>query len=127
MKAHIEWLRDCMDGGYHQALSRYLVRRSRDQAEEADRLGLTVNDILLAGFRVENGHTSVPDAAMRVMRVPGVDVRLIMRICLSSDDKRVVKLFSKRLRHRVRVGDLPDDEITRSVLDELCVHEVMES
>jgi len=122
----VEWVRERVNRGHHQALSKYLLKRTAAQAAEADSVGLTVNDIVRRGFSAENGHTSVPECAMKLLGVPGIDPKVVLAVCVGSDDKRVPGLLAKRVRHHVTVGSL-SEEAAKAVLDELTVREVMES
>ncbi len=123
----VDWVRERMKAGHHQALASYLRNRSKSQEAEAEAAGLTPSDIVYAGFRTENGQTAVPDAAMRVMRVPGLDVRIVFAICKSSTDFRSVRLFEHRLRQNMKSGEILLTPEVQEVLDELCVRDVMES
>lgn len=123
----VDWVRERVSAGHHQALSVYLRNRSKEQEEEAYEAGITPYDIVRAGFNLENGQTSVPDAAMRVMRSPGVSVRLVFEICKRSTDRRCVPLFEQRLLQNIKSGEISLTPEVQGVLDELCVRVVMES
>jgi hypothetical protein len=123
----VDWVREKIRRGHHQSLSTYLRARSRDQKAEADAAGLVSDHIVRSGFAVSNGHTSVPEAAMRLMRVPGVSLRAVYDVCKESLDRRVIPLFEKRLRANIELGRILVTPDVQSVLDELTVISVMDS
>lgn len=121
----INWVRERVNGEHHQALMKYLLGRTEAQAKAADEEGLTVLEIMRQAFLVKNGHTTVPQCAIKMVRrdVPGVDLSFVITLCRESRDADAhIRELAKALRKKS--GLSPE---AQAVVDEATVREVMGS
>lgn len=124
----IDWILSRMKLGHHAVLAKYLVQRTPQQAEEADAVGYTANEIIRCAFKVKNGGTTVPQDAMKVMRnVPGVDPRLVAKLVMETPDTRQVAAFQSTVANALRSGKMKDSPELQEALNILVVKEVLES
>lgn len=81
----IDWLRERVRMKHHQAVTRWLTRATPAELAEAEEAGLGPNDCLRAAYDVRNGLTTVPQCAMKLLRMLGperIDPRLVTALCL---------------------------------------------
>ncbi len=122
----LRWLRDRIRGNHHQILAKYLRFRTPRQKAEADSAGLTAEVILRTAFLVENGHTSVPQAAIRVFRlVPGIPASPVIAICRASREGYHAEDLARAILKKTPREDMDDE--TRIFVDEMAVRHVMEA
>jgi hypothetical protein len=122
----LEWVRDRVKFGHHQVLAKYLRYRTPEQRAEADADGLTVEVILRTAFLVANGHTAVPQAAIKVYRhLPDAPASPVIAICRASREGYHVKDLAKAIVKKVPRESM--DEDTRLFVDEMTIRHVMET
>ncbi len=131
----LEWVRDRIKCGHHQALCKYLRHRTPEQEAEAERNGISIDLILRTGFLVKNGHTSVPESAIKVFRhVPGATAPPVIAICRASADTCGLLMMdtlphlqnlAKTIVKKIPREDMDDE--TRLFVDEMAIRHVMES
>lgn len=122
----LEWVRDRVKFGHHQVLTRYLRHRTPEQKAEAEAAGLTVERILRTAFLVENGHTAVPQAAIKVYRnLPDTPASPVIAICRASREGYHVKDLAKAIVKKIPREAMDDD--TKLFVDEMTVRHVMET
>lgn len=101
----LDWVRDRIRFQHHRVLTRYLCHRTSAQAIEAYATGLTPDDIIQRAFNVVNGHTAVPQDALRLLLREdlGVHPRTVYNIFAASSDKRQMRDFLDKLEKRCRL------------------------
>ena len=81
----IDWIRERIRDHHHKALTKYLIWRTPELTARDEAANLSVNQILICAFRAKNGQTTVPKAAMKVLRhVRGTNPRLVWNLCLEA-------------------------------------------
>jgi hypothetical protein len=123
----LPWLKERVKYGHHVSLTKYLMHRDPGQVVEADLAGLTVEQILVQGFSVENGHVAVPQAAIKVYRnVPLTPLAPVAALCRASSERgRHLNELAKAILRKVPREEM--DEDMTSVIGEAAVRHVMES
>lgn len=122
---NVNWVQARVNGEHHQALTRYLIGRTPVQAAKADEAGLTVDEIVRQGFSTTNGHTTVPQCAIKLVRheTPSLSLSLVVSLCRGSSLRAEhMKNLAKALR---KTGNTSEE--ARAVIDEATVRDVIES
>jgi hypothetical protein len=123
---NLQWVRDRVRFGHHRVLTKYLRYRTPEQRAEADADGLTVEAILRTAFLVVNGHTSVPQAAIKVYRhVPGAPVSPVIAICRASREGYHLVDLAKAIVKKVPRESM--DQESKDLVNEMTVRHVMET
>lgn len=125
---HVDWVRDRVNGGHHQALTKYLIKRTSAQKDLADAFGLTVAEIMRQGFHVKNGHSTVPKCAITLVRkkVVGVDLSFVVSLCRESriEEAHILELASA-LKKYFSPEELSEE--AKAILNEAVVREVLDT
>lgn len=122
----LQWVRDRVKMGHHQVLAKYLRFRTPEQRAEADADGLTVEVILRTAFLVENGHTAVPQAAIKVCRhLPDAPVPPVIAICRASREGYHIVDLAKAISKKTPREAM--DQESRDLVDEMTIRHVMET
>ncbi len=126
---NVNWVQERVNQGHHQALTKYLMGRTPGQKALADAEGLTTAEIMSQAFLVKNGHTTVPQCAIKLLRHPlvvGVDLSFVISLCRLSRDKEAhVHNLAKVLRKYFDPATLSEE--AKDILNEATVREVLSS
>lgn len=125
---NVNWVQERVNQGHHQALTKYLMHRTSGQKALADAAGLTTAEIMSQAFLVKNGHTTVPQCAIKLLRHPlvvGVDLSFVISLCrLSRDSDLHIRELAKVLKKWFDPASLGED--AKAVINEAAVRDVME-
>ncbi len=133
----LDWLRTRVRQEHHQVLAEYLVKRDAETAEDHAAAGYYTNRIVMEGFKVKNGMTAVPQAAIKCLkRCDDLDPKIVWFIVRQTFDTRQPVALEEALEKmlaKIPISSWSNErvrslrEVWKEVRNINAIREVMES